>query len=133
MEGHDDIPIIYFTDGSALALIQADNLRDWTYFPGNPDKCLARSNNNLWIGMSKCIFNFNYTPTIKTGNFRFIGNSFEPYKYGWDGTKDGLYNGITLNSVFVGGCNKNNVGFCTALIQYNGWKIPDDYPFRVSY
>ncbi len=24
-------------------------------------------------------------------------------------------------------------GYCTLLIQANGWKIPDDYPFRVKY
>lgn len=51
----------------------------------------------------------------------------EPYKYGWDGTEDGLINGSF-------GCRKsmNNSGrhYCTALIQYNGWKIPKNYPFR---
>lgn len=50
----------------------------------------------------------------------------EPYKFAWDGTADGLVNGEF-------GCRKSmdNSGrhYCTALIQYNGWKIPKDYPF----
>lgn len=53
-------------------------------------------------------------------------NVFAPYKFDWDGTRDGLINGPY-------GCNKHkdNSGrhYCTALIEYNGWKIPDDYPF----
>ncbi len=50
----------------------------------------------------------------------------EPYKFGWDGTENGLTSGTY-------GCRKDNVNhgrhYCTALIQYNGWKIPKDYPF----
>ena len=54
-------------------------------------------------------------------------NIVEPYKFDWDGTENGLTNGTF-------GCRKDNTNqgrhYCTALIQYNGWKIPKDYPFR---
>lgn len=51
---------------------------------------------------------------------------FEPYKFGWDGTRDKLINGTY-------GCRLNNTDakhYCTALIQYNNWKVPDDYPYK---
>ena len=51
----------------------------------------------------------------------------EPYKYGWDGTMDGLINGTY-------GCRNSdtpiNRYYCTALIQMNNWEIPDNYPFK---
>lgn len=28
---------------------------------------------------------------------------------------------------------KDGAKYCTAVIQYHGWKIPKDYPFKVSY
>ena len=52
--------------------------------------------------------------------------AIEPYKYGWDGTKEKLINGTY-------GCRLNNPNvrhYCTALIQYNNWKIPEDYPYK---
>ena len=50
----------------------------------------------------------------------------EPYKFSWDGTEEDLRNGKY-------GCNAENTNakhYCTALIQYYGWKIPDNYPYR---
>ncbi len=51
----------------------------------------------------------------------------EPYKFLWDGTPEQLY------SSGIYACKRNNTEvrhYCTAIIQYNGWKIPDDYPFK---
>ena len=50
----------------------------------------------------------------------------EPYKFSWDGTEEDLRNGKY-------GCNAENTHYkhyCTALIQYYGWKIPDTYLYR---
>lgn len=50
----------------------------------------------------------------------------EPYKFGWDGKRNTLFNGTY-------GCRINNTNakhYCTAIIQYNGWKVPKDYPFK---
>ena len=31
------------------------------------------------------------------------------------------------------GCKDSQPEYCTAWIQMNGWKIPDDYQYKVSY
>ncbi len=51
--------------------------------------------------------------------------AIEPYKYDWDGTREHLINGTY-------GCrlNKGFPHYCTALIQYSNWKIPEDYPYK---
>lgn len=51
----------------------------------------------------------------------------EPYKAGWNGDINKLYEGSTFS------CKTGNRHYCTAIIQDNGWKIPDDYPYKVSY
>lgn len=62
----------------------------------------------------------NFTFLIWTGN---KGNKVEPYKFGWGGTREQLLSTGTY------AC-KNHSHYCAALIQYDNWKIPDDYPFR---
>lgn len=55
----------------------------------------------------------------------------EPFLYKWDGDENSLYTDSTY------GCNNNsNNGsgaYCTAIIQRNGWKIPKNYPRRISF
>ena len=48
-----------------------------------------------------------------------------PYAFNWDGTEEGL----TKNGTWacVKGCT--NCGYCTKMIQLNGWKIPKNYPW----
>ena len=51
----------------------------------------------------------------------------EPYKFGWNGTRNDLINNA------ANGCSASssaNGYYCTALIQMNNWEIPDDYPFK---
>ena len=49
----------------------------------------------------------------------------EPYILNWNGTVDHLKTGA------IWACKKGctNCGYCTKLIQLNGWKIPKDYPW----
>jgi hypothetical protein len=50
-----------------------------------------------------------------------------PYLYGWDGTRE------ALRSTGPYACEPSNTDalhYCTALIQYDGWKISDDYPYK---
>ena len=49
----------------------------------------------------------------------------EPYIFRWNGSVNHLKNGNTW------ACKKGctNCGYCTKLIQLNGWKIPKDYPW----
>ena len=52
-------------------------------------------------------------------------NYIEPYIYGWDGTRDGLFD--KNHRGCYKGCTSCNL--CTKLIQLNSWKIPSDYPW----
>ena len=102
------------------------------------EKCIAKYDSDT-NSRGKCSFAFIFMPggdgASKDANtseaWRHHRNKgFEPYKYYWDGTKDGLINGGSYPGT---GCNDSKTAYCTALIQYNGWKIPDYYPFKVSY
>ena len=119
---------IYFADGSALAQGNPAHIRDWLFYPGgNPEKC----NSKYSSPVGRCVFMFLFQPTsvVDPGYIYHYDKGFEPYKYSWDGTEAGLYSGY-------GGCETATAfpgAYCSTLIQYNGWKIPDDYPFKVSY
>ncbi len=124
--------IVYLADGSALRSVNG-NTRDWFFYPGNPKKCFEKYGD--WSGYGICAFRFNYMPLdVDETNIIYwkyhANKGFEPWKYRWDGTeetlKKGCYQGGILGSETRG-------GYCAALIQYNGWRIPDDYPHKVSY
>ncbi len=120
----DENPVFIFADGSGVRYRGDTSIADWYYYISNPAKCAKIAN-------SICSFAFLYSPlnANKSSNFLYSGRTFEPYKYGWDGTVDNLYNNPSL------GCNNGNIvhEYCAALIQFNGWRIPDDYPFKVKY
>ncbi|MBP3924503.1 type II secretion system protein [bacterium] len=78
----------------------------------------ASSHTNV---MGKDYFTFYINPNTNK-NLAVV----EPYKFAWDGTEDALrYSGEYA-------CKASSAWphYCTALIQFNGWKIPKDYPFR---
>ena len=111
--------VVYFLDGSALA-ISSYSSGDWTFYPGNPQKCIEKYNRwNTGEGAGVCFFLFSYNPNYNKG--------VEPYKTHWDGDEAHLLSGHSYS------CNTNHRGYCTALIQANGWRIPDNYPWKVSY
>ena len=125
--------IAYFADGGALRMRLTDSTRDWDYFPGNVNKCLSKNSRSSYIREStgKCAFTFIFNPAVNSESWKYHYNKgFEPYKVTWDGNIE------TLKTKSNYGCNSNPSSYrqyCTALIQMNGWKIPDDYPFKVSY
>lgn len=120
--------IVYFLDGSALKLLQNTISRDWAYYPGNPDKCIKQYGTKDSKSNGICSFAFNFVPATDTANWKYHYNKgIEPYKYAWDGTYKKLYTAADY------GCKNGNRRYCTAVIQVNGWKIPDDYPYKVSY
>ena len=76
-----------------------------------------------------CRFLFAFKPVGGGSMWSYHENKgFEPSKYLWDGTEALLYSGCEGS---LGDSVKHSL--CTALIQYNGWKIPKDYPHRISY
>ena len=119
--------VIYFSDGSAVAM-GAGNGRDWFFFPGNPEKCEKLGNYTYSSYIGRCAFAFYYNP-VRKADGSFYQWNFEPYMSGWDGTENSLKNHSNY------GCNDDSgwPAYCTRWIQINGWRIPDDYPFRVKY
>ncbi len=111
--------LYYLANGSAFGFMQG-TIRDWVFFPGNPYKCLNKNSNPT----RSCMFWFNYCPACKNEGWDYLYNkSVEPWKFQWDGTEEYL----KTHCAGYGGT------FCAALIQYNGWSIPKDYPAKVSY
>ena len=117
--------LAYLPDGSAFGPTEA-NTRDWFFYPSEPLKCRQNSDPN---GSCRFIFCF-YPPKIdivwNAAHWKYhTDKGFEPNKYRWDGTEAQLLTGCegtpTIN---------HNHAFCTALIQYNNWKIPKDYPIK---
>lgn len=112
------LTLYYLADGGAF--MPAGNGRDWLYFPGNPKKCLPAIYGNRQEFVGRCAWAFYFDSKSK---------GFDTYAYAWNGSMDTLYNDNSF------GCNTSSTQgyYCTRLIQVNGWKVPDDYPFRISY
>lgn len=122
---------IYFADGSVLVKAPA-NSRDWFFFGGNIDKCIKSPANPYRDFVGKCAFAFYYNPIyIRNSDW---SKTFNTYGSGWIILGDNPEEVLKNNESF--GCyaqGRSTHGFCSALIQHNGWKIPDDYPYRVHY
>lgn len=119
---------IYFADGSAviygvtwLFYPEAKKLKNKTY--GDDDSTIYANVDDSgrdWFTFSQ------YSQPPVNENY---SKRFGPYIIGWDGTIESLKNHPSL------GCRKSVSGtteraYCAALIQYNGWKIPEDYPIK---
>ena len=120
-------PVFHFADGGAFAYTHETSINDWMFYTQEYTKCLGSKRVVDVLGI--CAFRFHYNPVSDNPGWANAGRrTFEPYKFAWDGTLEGLING---NSEYK--CTKDNGHYCTAYIQYNGWKIPEDYPFKVRY
>ena len=101
-------------DGGGCVYISTSS-SDWQYFPF----CNLKSSIK-----GKDAFYFFFSPSrslFSEKNTAYINKNtiVEPYKYGWDGSIEKAKEDC-----------KSRGAFCTLLIQSNGWKIPDDYPFK---
>lgn len=118
-KSHYNTPIFFLPDGAAFAFLNQKTTRDWVYYT-NYYKCkklFGDYNSKNQEMMGKCAF-----PFLWANDYSGNNKGFEPWLYQWDKTEEGLYSG----------CEENGF-FCTALIQRNGWKIPQDYPRKVVY
>ncbi|MCD7879196.1 MAG: type II secretion system GspH family protein [Candidatus Gastranaerophilales bacterium] len=115
----------YLNDGSAFDFLTGNDMRsdDIHFYPGG-NKC-----QNPAKSYGVCVFAFNFKPNSTSSKWKYLYNKgMEPYMFDWDGTRENLINDSSY------GCNVTGSGnglYCTALIQLNGWQIPDDYPFNV--
>lgn len=109
---------LYFNDGSILYIENC--IYDMIFYLNK------KALNSRVFGKNAFAFRFNpvlFSDQNVNNNAHTIKQSFEPYAYSWDGTRDNLKN----NSIY--GC-ANNGNFCAKLIQYDGWQIKDDYPVK---
>lgn len=75
-------------------------------------------------------FYFRFQPVLdpnldKDKNKYSVKSTFEPYAWNWDGTREGLF-----TAAYNYGCGQSVSSYCAKLIQYEGWSIPKDYPFK---
>lgn len=62
--------------------------------------------------------------------FMIRNGKFTTYSEKWDGTREGLF-----NSSKGYGCNDDGnsiLAYCSKLIEYDGWKISKDYPWKAK-
>ncbi len=123
----DDTLVYYLADGSSILVGKAQN-RELVYITENPQKCLKKRQS-----YGTCLFMFSFIPD--TGNLHFgdtykhnVSNGVQPFLFTWDGNDESLWTDKTY------GCNNGGAGqqglFCTEIIRRNGWKIPDNYPYK---
>lgn len=120
--------MVYFSDGSLM--IMKDGY-DIFFYPEaknfNLDTFKDEDFNRKDAG--KKFFAFQFNPNNSDENhIHHYNKGVEPYK-AWlpkDFTRDDFFKGEFA-------CAESNKykGYCTSLIQYEGWKIPKDYPFRL--
>jgi len=114
--------LLYLTDGSVLSI--ANWIYDIEYYPEGR----TISSGNAKPGVNQ--FSFRFQPNAfpeHAGivNYKYVANPyFEPYTYTWNGTYEGAKHSASNLGCYDGG------RLCTKLIQLNGWKIPDDYPWK---
>lgn len=85
--------------------------------------------------LGKDVFVFRFSPKLMgtSSSWKYAVNTgFVPYAYNWDGTYEGA-----KHSSLGYGCFDSSISevsqpgaLCTKLIEMNGWKIPEDYPFK---
>lgn len=115
----------YFADGTAFAYNTREN-RDIEFFPKNAEKCITRA----WEDRAgSCSFAFEFYPISPLPYWRYLyKKGLVPALYDWSGVADDLYDDSSR------GCGSGeSPAYCTAIIQQNGWKIPKDYPRKISF
>ncbi len=112
--------LYYFPDGSAF-LFGWYSTNDIFYYTNNPEKCMNSENSS-----GKCLFIFQFNPLYCTVNWiKSCNKGIEPYKMCWANNDiNFLYTSPTY------GCKATGGNYCAAIIQMNGWKIPENYPVK---
>lgn len=129
---------IYFSDGSLLLVKNSSHTssegtttantgmhEDYYFYPSAKNFDLTTFDNRSCCG--KSCFAFRFSPNLEeAGHYK---KGFEPYKH----LPQQLSESILLNHSTYG-CKEGIATplYCTALIQLNGWTIPENYPFKVK-
>ncbi len=118
---------VYLNDGTAFYFVIGENWKDTNsgdfIFCLDAKTCGEQCNGNGTTTNGKDTFSFRYFPNdCDSIHENLCNKGIEPY-YKWEGfeqTYDNLKNACY---------NNNKQQYCTALIQLNNWKIPNDYPW----
>lgn len=121
IEEKDGRVLVYFADGSMLRI----SSYSFIFYP-EPKLYDKKFDDTIY---GKESFTFYFNPNSDSDNDVYHKNKgVEPYKHGWNGQREQLFSNTSY------GCKAQPVSdqgaYCTALIQMNGWKIPDDYPLK---
>ena len=123
---------IYLMDGGAMWFSVDRNGGDIEYYVNKKDTDLKYQDRKTVVNMQRKVFSFQLAKATgkalgggKIDSTRTSTDFVTPYVFMWDGTEEGL----TKNGTWacVKGCT--NCGYCTKMIQLNGWKIPKNYPW----
>jgi len=119
--------LYYFSDGSAFLYNSTKHNRDILYFPKDPVRCLKLKDVDRH---GICSFNFIFSNKNIQDYKYLVNKGLEPFKWAWDGRLESLYH----DAVYFHGCDIGELGVrCSAIIQYNNWEIPADYPRKIRY
>ncbi len=119
------VQLYYLTDGSAFGYPLIHN-REIYFFPKNAAHCLENYKTITGSG-AICMFQFEFNPNNSTSAWKYLyRKGMEPFLYIWDGDVEKLKTGALYS------CDKASA-YCTAMIAYNGWKIPKDFPLKIKY
>lgn len=120
--------LYYLADGSAFGYPLIHN-REIYFYPKNAIRCIENIK-TIEDNGAICHFAFEFYPNNTNPDWKYLyRKGLEPYLYQWDGDVEKLKTGALYS------CNNlNKAGaYCTALIAYNGWKIPKDFPVKIKY
>ena len=128
--------VLFFLDGSALTAKSSASCKyDFFFYPHaryfdedaynrtDEDGNLIREDSGITFFAFRMVTN----KSPDNGDKYHLGKGFEPYKY----NLRGLDIEATKTGSFACTKESRNRAYCAALIQFNNWKIPDDYPVKV--
>ena len=120
--------LYYLADGSAFGYPLIHN-REIYFYPKNAIRCIENIK-TIEDNGAICHFAFEFYPNNSNPDWKYLyRKGLEPFLYQWDGDVEKLKTGALYS------CNNLNRSgaYCTALIAYNGWKIPKDFPVKIKY
>lgn len=120
--------LYYLADGSAFGYPLIHN-REIYFYPKNAIRCIENIK-TIEDNGAICHFAFEFYPNNTNPDWKYLyRKGLEPFLYQWDGDVEKLKTGALYS------CNNLNKSgaYCTALIAYNGWKIPKDFPVKIKY
>lgn len=116
-EYQTDYLMVKFADGSAMIMRALDGGLEIIFYPF----AQKVGDTNIKLGKDEFAFSFNRRGESSLNKKNYV----EPFTLAWNGTREYLIGHYRY------GCNKTSARkfYCAKLIQLNGWKIPDDYPW----